>query len=389
MEQLVTSEFKLGIIAGGQLGKMLALAASNWDVKTYILDPSPSCPAATICTHFVQGDYTDYDTVVAFGQLVDMITLEIEHVNVAALRTLKQAGKQVHPDPEALAIIQDKGKQKQFYRQHHIPTAAFQYFENNTEIKAAIQKGDITLPFVQKSRTAGYDGKGVAVIKSPEDLPLLLNGPAITEEAISIQKELSVIVARSTKGETACFPPVEMEFNPAANLVEQLLCPASISPEVATKAEALAIKVIEHLGISGILAVEMFLTPEELLLVNEVAPRAHNSGHHTIESTITSQYEQHLRAIFGFPLGSTQLKLPSVMINLLGAPGHHGEVKYEGLTESMALEGVKIHVYGKKETQPYRKMGHATIMAPTIEAAKRNASIVKHQLKVIAWNHQK
>jgi len=385
MEQLITSEFKLGIISGGQLGKMLILAASNWDVQTYILDPSINCPSANICHQFFQGDVLCYDTVFEFGSKIDMIALEMENVNIKALLDLKAKGKKVFPDPEILKIIQDKGLQKQFYADHDIPTAPFKLYNDKSEILAAIEKNELTIPFVQKTRTAGYDGKGVKIVKTQEDINELLEGASVIEQLTQIKKELSVIVAQNTQNEIRSFPTVEMVFNENANLVEQLICPADIPLEIKTKAEELALDLIKKLELEGILAVEMFLTHDDDVIINEVAPRPHNSGHHTIEGTITSQYEQYLRAIFGFPLGDTSITLPSVMINLLGEPNYKGEVKYEGLAQSMAIEGVKTHIYGKKETSPFRKMGHVTVIDKDINEAIKKANQVKQQLKVISW----
>lgn len=388
MEQLVTSEFKLGIIAGGQLGKMLVLAASNWDVKTYIMDKDDHCPASTSCTHFVQGDHTDFEDVVRFGKMVDMITYEIESINIEALKTLKSLGKRIIPDPDILETVQDKGQQKLFYKDNKIPTSPFKLFEGKEDINKALSKGDLSYPFVQKLRKGGYDGRGVAVIKSKADQDLMLDGPSVIEDMVDIKKEISVIAARNGHGEVRCFPVVEMEFNEKANLVERLVCPAAIDHSHEMKAQELATKITDALDVQGIIAVELFIDQNDHLLVNEIAPRPHNSGHHTIESSITSQFEQLLRAIFNFPLGSTQLKLPSVMINLLGEPNHVGMVKYEGLTESMRIDGVKIHLYGKKLTQPFRKMGHVTIMDTSIEEAKKKAELVKNQLKIKSWkNH--
>jgi len=388
MEQLVTSDFKLGIIAGGQLGKMLVLAASNWDVKTYVMDKDDHCPASTSCTHFVQGDNTNYDDVVRFGKMVDMITFEIENINIEALKTLKAMGKRIKPDPDILETIQDKGYQKLFYKDNRIPTSPFRLLEGKEEINKALSNGDLSYPFVQKLRKGGYDGRGVAVIKSEADNDLLLNGPSVIEEMVDIQKEISVIAARNARGEVRCFPVVEMEFNAEANLVERLVCPAAIDHSHEMQAQDLATEIAEALDLQGIIAVEFLIDQKDQLMVNEIAPRPHNSGHHTIESSITSQFEQLLRAIFNFPLGSTQLKLPSVMINLLGEPNHVGKVKYEGLTESMKIDGVKIHLYGKKLTQPFRKMGHVTIMDSSIEKAKMKAELVKNQLKIKSWKNQ-
>jgi len=384
MEQLVTSDFKLGIIAGGQLGKMLVLAASNWDIKTYILDTEDHCPASTCCTSFVKGNQLDYEDVISFGNRVDMITFEIENVNIEALQKLKSIGKKIFPDPDTLAIIQDKGLQKEFYQNNQIPSPQFLLFKNKDEIIAASENGSIPFPFVQKLRKGGYDGKGVAVIRRQNDLTNLLEGASLAEKLVEIQTEISVIVARNRKGEIKCFPVVEMEFN-EANMVEKLICPSSLDEKILQQANEIATQLVASLNMCGLLAVEMFVDKNNVVWVNEIAPRPHNSGHHTIESVITSQYEQLLRAIFNFPLGSTQLKMPSVMINLLGEPDYEGLVKYEGLTECMGIEGVKIHLYGKKITKPFRKMGHVTILATSIEEAKKKAAIVKQKLKVKSW----
>lgn len=384
MEKLVIAGFKLGIIAGGQLGKLLALAASNWDVKTYVLDADEHCPATDVCTQHIRGNHLDFETVYQFGKQVDLLTFEIENVNIEALRKLKAEGKRIVPDPEILAVIQDKGLQKQFYKHNDIPTADFRLFENKTAIQEAIAEEDIQLPFVQKSRRGGYDGRGVAVIQQEGDLPLLLDGPSLIEAQVNIDRELSVIVARNHNGEVKSFPVVDMVFNPDANLVEKLLCPAEIPQSIENEAIQLAEKLISALNMSGLLAVEFFLDKAGKLWVNEVAPRPHNSGHHTIESIITSQYEQMLRAIFNFPLGSTAIKMPSVMINLLGEAGYEGPVHYEGLTESLAIEGVKVHLYGKRFTRPYRKMGHVTILAQSLLDASRKADQVRNILKVKA-----
>jgi len=388
MEQLVTSEFKLGITAGGQLAKMLVLAASNWDVKTYVMDKDPHCPASSICTQFVQGDHTNYDDVMRFGQQVDMITYEIESINVDALKELKSLGKRINPDPSILEIIQDKGLQKRFFHENGIPTSDFELYEDADHIKKSIDSGALAYPFVQKLRKGGYDGRGVAIIKSADDMHLLLEGPSVIEELVPLEKEISVIAARNKEGEIKCHPVVEMDFNEEANLVERLVCPASVSNEMEKSAKDLAAKLAKAFDLIGLIAVELFVDKAGQLLVNEIAPRPHNSGHHTIESNITSQFEQLLRAIFNFPLGSTQLKLPSVMINLLGEPGHVGLVKYEGLTECMQIEGVKVHLYGKKETKPFRKMGHVTVMDSSIEQAKRKSDQVKTQLKIKSWKNQ-
>ncbi len=376
---------KIGILGGGQLGKMLCLAAANWDFKTYVLDKSPDYPAAGVCKQFIQGDFNNYDDVMAFGQDLDVITIEIEHVNVQALKDLSKIGKTVHPSPESLSIIKDKGLQKEFYRANNIPSAHYELFDDEQALLNAIESGRWSLPLVQKSRTAGYDGKGVAILRTPDDLKTkLLTGACLAEVLAPIHTELAVIAARNDMGEVRVFPTVDMDFHPEANLVEFLKCPAQISPLDAARAEALAEQVIHTYNICGVLAVEMFLTRDGSLLVNEVAPRPHNSGHHTIDSALTSQFQQHLRGICNLPLGDPHQIIPAVMINLLGEPGHSGPVWYAGMEECLAIPGVHIHLYGKNTTSPFRKMGHATITASTLAEALEKASKVKTLLKVLS-----
>ncbi|MBR8538152.1 5-(carboxyamino)imidazole ribonucleotide synthase [Carboxylicivirga sediminis] len=385
MERLVTSNLKMGIIAGGQLGKMLIQEASKWNIITYVLDKDEDCPAGKIASHFVKGSNLDFNDVYQFGKQVDILTFEIENVNIEALNKLKSEGVRILPDPDILALIQDKGLQKDFYRNNHIPTSPFRLVQSEQDILKSIDNGDFSFPFVQKLRKGGYDGKGVAVINSASDLNKLLPGPSVIEEKVEIDKEIAAIVARNNKGEIKCYPIVEMLFDPQANLVDKLICPSSITVEQSEKAKNIASEIIELLNMEGLLAVEFFIDSKGEVIVNEVAPRTHNSGHHTIESIVTSQFEQHLRAILNLPLGSTKLKLPSVMINILGEEGHHGNVLYEGLTESMAIDGVKIHLYGKKITQPYRKMGHITVLSPSLECALKKAEKVKQLIKVKSW----
>jgi 5-(carboxyamino)imidazole ribonucleotide synthase len=376
---------KIGILGGGQLGKMLCLAASNWDLKTYVLDASADFPAGSVCTGFTPGDFKNYEDVLAFGRDKDVLTIEIEHVNTDALLALAAAGKTVHPDPEALDIIKDKGRQKTFYRDKELPTARFELFDDENGVREALRSGRWIYPVVQKTRTAGYDGRGVSVLRQPSDLSeKLLSGPCLLEPLVAVGAELAVIAARNEHGEVAVFPPVEMDFHPEANLVEFLLCPARISPLVAARAEALAERVIEAFGICGLLAVEMFLTASGELLINEVAPRPHNSGHHTIDSAHTSQYQQHLRAICGLPLGDTAATQPAVMVNLLGEPGHSGPVRYAGVEDCLALSGVHLHLYGKAVTAPFRKMGHVAVTGATLDEAIAKARFVKEHLKVLA-----
>ncbi|MBN2652570.1 MAG: 5-(carboxyamino)imidazole ribonucleotide synthase [Spirochaetales bacterium] len=382
MERLATSNLRLGIISGGQLGKMLIQDASNWDIITYVLDSDEECPAAKVASHYVKGSYSDYNSVYEFGKKVDLLTFEIEGVNIEALKQLKAEGVKILPDPEILELIQDKGLQKEFYRENNIPTSPFKLYESDSVILEAVDKGEISLPFVQKVRKGGYDGRGVAVVQSQEDFKKMLKAPSIVEEKVEIEKEISVIVARNGHGEIRCYPVVEMIFDPKVNLVDKLICPSSISHEQAEMAQKYAVDIISLLNMEGLLAIEFFIDKKGNVIVNEMAPRPHNSGHHTIESIITSQYEQHLRAILNLPLGSTEMKLPSVMINILGSEGYEGPVLYEGLTQSMAIEGVKIHLYGKKITKPYRKMGHVTVLSSSLEIALEKAEKIKQTIRV-------
>lgn len=373
---------KLGILGGGQLGKMLIQAASRWHAPIHVLDPNPECSAAPYATQFTTGSFRDYQPVIDFGANLDRLTIEIEAVNTEALRELEKDGVKVFPSPEPLSIIQDKGLQKQFLQEHHIHTAPFQLVKSKRDLQGRIKKGDIKLPFVQKLRTEGYDGRGVQVVDSEARLDDLFDAPSVVEERVKIAKELSVIAARNEKGDVVCYDPVEMVFNPVANLVEHLICPARITRDQAREAEVLAIKTIRAFEIVGLLAVELFLDEDGEIWVNEVAPRPHNSGHHTIESCVTSQYELHLRAVLGLPLGSTKLIQPAVMVNLLGAEGHTGLAQYPGFEECLKREGVSIHLYGKSETRPFRKMGHVTITARTLDEALEHAKFVEQHLTV-------
>ena len=384
MQQVKGHDLTLHILGGGQLGKMLIEAASDWNIRCHVLDPDPDCSCSRLAWQFTCGSFKDYDAVMAFCAEAHYITIEIEHVNTDALRDLKAQGKMVFPDPDMLDIIKDKGKQKSFYAEHGIPTSPFTLYDDADAIRQAVASGTRTLPFVQKSCTAGYDGKGVQVVRTKDDLDKLLPGASLAEELIPFEKELAVIVARSTNGDTIAFPAVEMEFHPTANLVEFLLSPAHINSELEQKAQQLAVRTIEAMNLYGVLAVEMFLTADGDILVNEVAPRPHNSGHHTIEANITSQYQQLLRSIFGFPLGSTALTTTSMMVNLLGEDDYTGEAIYEGLPECLAIEGVYVHLYGKKITKPFRKMGHVTIVDSDAAKAREKANFVKDNLKIKA-----
>ncbi len=378
------SGIKLGILGGGQLGKMLINAASQWSINTFVLDPTPDCPASYVCNTFINGNFKNYDDVYSFGQVVDILTIEIEEVNTDALIRLKEEGKTIYPEPDRLQIIKDKGLQKKFYQHHGLPSPRFIIYKDKQEIEDAVTEGKLLFPFVQKLCRAGYDGRGVLLVKAKEDIVQLLDGESVVEELVNIQKELSVLVARNVAGEIEAYPPVEMTFIPTANLVEFLICPAQIEPKIADDAMNLAVSVIQAFGLTGILAVEMFLDQNNRLLINEVAPRPHNSGHQTIEGAYHSQYEQHLRAVLGLPLGSPKLISPSVMVNLLGEPGYSGPPVYLGMNECLKIEGVNIHLYGKNQTRTYRKMGHATIIDMDLENAKKKAMIVKQILKIIS-----
>ncbi len=372
--------FHLGMIGGGQLGRMFIQESTNFDVQVHVLDPDDNAPCKTLASSFTKGSLTDYDAVLKFGADKDVITVEIENINIEALEVLEKQGKKVFPQPNVLRIIQDKGLQKEFYKQHKIPTADFFLIQNETEIQDYIS----SFPLMQKMRKGGYDGKGVQPLREVSDLSKAFSVPSILEKMIPFEKELSVIVARNEKGETAVYPTVECEFNLVANLVEFLFSPASVSEKVEEEARKIAIDVIEKLGMVGLLAVEFFLLKDGSLLVNEIAPRPHNSGHHTIECNVTSQFEQHMRSILNLPLGSTRILQNGVMINLLGEEGYEGSAFYQGLEEVIAIEGVKVHLYGKEFTKSFRKMGHITVGNPSLDEAKLIARKVQNMIKIIA-----
>lgn len=378
------SNTRIGILGGGQLGKMLVQAGSRWDLNLWVMDKDFDYPAAKVTNQFIQGDFTNYDLVYQLGKLMDILTIEIENVNTDALIQLEKEGKEIYPQPGVIETIKDKGRQKQFYKEQHIPTSSFLLCENAREIRDHVSAGKIEIPFVQKARTEGYDGRGVQVVRNEKDLERLFDKPSVIEELIDIKKEIAVLVARNTTGEISVYPSVEMTFHPTANLVEQLISPARISADLELQAHELAKKMIRDFDMVGLLAIEFFITGQDELLVNEAAPRPHNSGHHTIEANVTSQYEQHLRAILGLPLGDPSLKSPAVMINLLGEEGYDGEVFYQGLEECLALSNVHVHIYGKKETKPFRKMGHATVLGDDLTSAIVQAKKVANILKVIS-----
>ena len=370
---------KIGILGGGQLGRMLIQSGIDFNIHFSVLDPDASAPCASISS-FTHGKLTDYQTVVDFGKACDLITIEIENVNVEALKELVRQGKKVFPQPEVIELIQDKRTQKEFYKRHQIPTADFILTENKQEVIA----NRSFLPAVNKLGKEGYDGRGVQLLRTEADLERAFDAPGLLEKLIDFEKEIAVIVARNESGEIISYPAVEMVFHPTANLVEYLFSPAEISSAIAKEADAIAKSVIEKMDMVGLLAVEMFVTKEGKVLVNEVAPRPHNSGHQTIEANITSQYEQHLRAILNLPLGNTATVLPSAMVNLLGEEGFSGDAQYQGLEEVLRLAGTHIHLYGKKITKPFRKMGHVTIVDADLESLRTKANFVKQTLKVIA-----
>lgn len=372
-----SQNFRLGILGGGQLGRMLIQEAINLNIHVDCMDPDPNAPCSTITKSFVCGSITNFDSVYEFGKNKSILTVEIEDVSVEALEQLEKEGVKVFPQPRVLRIIRDKGLQKEFYEQNSLPTASFSSINSRTDL-LKVEK----FPVVQKLRTGGYDGKGVQILKSIEDVQTSFDAPSIIEEMISFKKELSVIVARNEKGEKKCFPIVECEFNSQLNLVEFLFSPAQVSNEVATKAMNISMEVIEKLNMVGLLAVEFFLTETDELLINEIAPRPHNSGHHTIECNITSQFSQHLRAILNLPLGDPDMISAGAMINLLGEADHQGKAVYYGLENVLAISGVHPHIYGKEITKPFRKMGHVTITGNSLEEVKEKAIIIKNQIFV-------
>ena len=375
---------KIGILGGGQLGKMLLTITQQWDIYTKVMDPSLLAPARIACNTFIQGDLMDYDSVIEFGKDVDILTIEIENVNTEALAFLEMQGVKVYPQSSVLKTIQNKCRQKEFYRKNLIPTAAFCLFKTKAALIDALACRKISFPFVWKSESMGYDGFGVKIINSNKDLKGVNEGACMAEDLVNIDKEIGVIICRSPKGETVCYPCVEMEFHPTANQVEYVLSPARISPEISEKAKEIALKVSDAFQHVGILAVEIFLTSDGELLINEVAPRPHNSGHYSIEASYTSQFEQHIRSILDLPLGNTQNKLAGVMVNLVGKEGHTGPVNYKNIEHILAFEGVNLHIYGKKETRPFRKMGHITIVNKDLALARKTAEQVKKTIEVIS-----
>jgi 5-(carboxyamino)imidazole ribonucleotide synthase len=379
-----SSDFKLGILGGGQLGRMLLAETQKFDIYTSILDANKNAPCAEICNHFELGDLLDFDAVYNFGKTVDLLTIEIENVNIDALDKLQEEGLIIYPKPKDLRIIQNKARQKHFYFDHQIPTAEFSHYAYLEELVHSIENSIIDFPFVWKATRFGYDGNGVKIVRNIQDLENLPNVECITEKIIPFKNELAVIVARNADGEVKTYPVVEMEFHPEANQVEYVICPARINFKVAEKAREVALKVVSDLDFIGLLAVEMFQTVDDKILVNEVAPRPHNSGHYSIEASYTNQFEQHLRSILNLPLGNTASKVAGIMVNLVGEEGFSGDVIYENIEEILKIDGVTPHIYGKKETRPFRKMGHVTIVNADIDKAREIAQKVKETIRVIS-----
>jgi 5-(carboxyamino)imidazole ribonucleotide synthase len=379
-----SSDFKLGILGGGQLGRMLLAETQKLDIHTSILDTNSNAPCAKICNTFVIGDLLDFDAVYNFGKTVNLLTIEIENVNLDALDKLEEEGLSIYPTPKALRIIQSKARQKNFYVDNQIPTAEFSHYAYLEELKHSYENDIISFPFVWKAARFGYDGTGVKIVRNIEDLESLPNVECITEKLIPFKNELAVIVARNKAGETKTYPVVEMEFHPEANQVEYVICPARIDLKVAEKAKELALKVVSKLDFIGLLAVELFQTEDDEILVNEVAPRPHNSGHYSIEASYTNQFEQHLRSILNLPLGNTDSKVAGIMVNLVGEESFSGNVVYQNIEEILKIDGVTPHIYGKKETRPFRKMGHVTIVNADVDKAREIAQKVKETIRVIS-----
>ena len=371
---------RLSIVGGGQLGKMLAQEAKKMGFYVAVLNPTPDSPAAQVADHQVVAGFYDRDKIKELVISSDFSTFEIEHIDVAILKELQEQGHIIHPSPQTLEIIQDKAKQKEFLQKNNIPTAPWRYVKKNLKDEAL----DFGLPAVQKACRGGYDGRGVFVIHNERDFENALKAESFLEEFIEVEKELAVIAARDVRGDIRCFPVTEMTFDPEANICDMCIAPARIGKDVEQEALKIAGKCLECLEGVGVFGIEMFLAKDGRVLVNEIAPRPHNSGHFTIEACVTSQFEQHLRAVSGLPLGSSDLLTPAVMVNLLGSEGFEGEPYYIGVDEILSIPGASLHIYGKKSTKPFRKMGHVTVIDNSVEAALQKAKTIKETLKVIA-----
>jgi 5-(carboxyamino)imidazole ribonucleotide synthase len=371
---------KIGILGGGQLGRMLLQAGANYLVETFVMENDSECPAAHLCHHFTKGDITNYDDVYNFGKHLDALTIEIESVNVEALQKLEEEGIKIYPNPSALATIKNKILQKQFYASINVPSSSFIITQNKNELKYHVS----FLPAVHKIGMGGYDGRGVVVIKTEKQIEDGFDAPAVLEKLVDIKKEIALIVAVNEAGETALYPPVEMIFNKDFNLLQYQLSPAALNEKTLWKAEAIALTVVKNFKSAGIFAVEMFIDLADNIWVNETAPRVHNSGHHTIEGNYCSQFDMLWRIMLGYPLGNTKAILSSAMINLIGAEEFSGEVKYEGLEDVLKIENAFVHLYGKKQTRPGRKMGHVTVISNSMQDLTYKANIINRTLKAKA-----
>ena len=370
---------KAGILGGGQLGRMLLQAAANYPVETFVMENDPGCPAAHLCHHFTKGDISNFEDVYNFGKGLDAITIEIESVNEDALEKLETEGVRIYPKPAALKIIKNKILQKQFYKDNEIPTSEFIITQN----KSDLNQHSGFLPAAHKLALGGYDGRGVELLKTKDDLVKAFDAPSILEKLVTIKKEIAVIIAVADNGENALYPSVDMVFDNRLNLLEYQISPADIPDKILWKVEAVALKVVKDLKSPGIFAVELFVDIDDQVFVNETAPRVHNSGHHTIEANFSSQFDMLWRVMLGYPLGSTEHILPAAIVNLLGADGFSGEAFYEGLNEILQIENVFVHIYGKKETRPGRKMGHITILSKEKQELIHQANRIKQTVKVI------
>ena len=369
---------KIGILGGGQLGRMLLQAAANYSAETHVLENDPECPAAHLCHNFTKGDIKNFDAVYNFGKSLDAITIEIENVNIEALEKLESQGVKVFPKPSVLKTVKSKILQKQYYKEFQIPTAEFRV----TNHYAEIAEMEDLLPAVHKLGEGGYDGRGVQIINNKSDIEKGFDQPSVLERKINIDKEIAIIIAINEKGETAIYPPVRMMFDPDLNLLDYQLCPAELDKQILWKIEAVALAVVRNFKSPGIFAVELFVDKKGDVFVNETAPRVHNSGHHTIEAHYSSQFDMLWRVILNYPLGNTNYLFPSVMVNIIGADGYSGEVVYEGLEEILQIENAFVHLYGKKQTKPGRKMGHVTILSNEKQDLLHNSNKVKRSLVV-------
>ncbi len=373
---------KAGILGGGQLGRMLLQAAANYPVETHVMENDAHCPAAHLCHHFIKGDIKDFDAVYNFGKGLDVLTIEIEAVNVEALEKLEAEGVTVIPKPSVLRIIKNKIEQKKFYHYHQVPTAEFVITENKAELEAHVS----FLPAAHKLGVGGYDGRGVELLKTAQDIHRGFDAPAVLEKMVQVEKEISIIVAVAQNGETTMYPPAEMVFDPHLNLLDYQISPAILPEKIFWKAEAIAMAVVRNFGSPGLFAVELFVDKNEDVLVNETAPRVHNSGHHSIEGNYSSQFDMLWRILLGYPLGCTDAILPAVILNVLGEKGHSGPAIYEGLEDVLKMEHAFVHLYGKTDTKPGRKMGHVTVVGKDRDELVYKANRIKHMLKVKTKN---